>query len=482
MSRPSAHILVVDDEENLCRILSKILSEEGYEVSTASSAEEALRVLSDESVEAVLTDIRMPGMDGLELLRRIKKEEPSPAVIMMTAYPSIDGVVQAMKAGAYDYIQKPFENNEEILLTLERALERRTLIERNRYLSEELEARYGLENLVGQSPAMQRVFDLIRRAAPTQSTVLILGESGTGKEVVARALHQISDRRKNRFVPINCGALPHPLLESELFGHEKGAFTDAKTMKRGLVEVAVEGTLFLDEIGDLPQELQMKLLRVIETKEFRRLGSTQSKKVDIRIVAATHQNLEEAIQAGRFREDLYYRLNTLQIRLPPLRERKEDIPLLVERFIAEQAQALQRRTAGVSARAMRALMRHDWPGNVRELQRCIERAMILQEGAVLEFEDFDLPARLLAEKDTGGEPDQWDRATALPYRKAKEIFERHYFENLLRLNEQNVTRSALAAGMSRRHLQEKIRQYRLGGPASRNPVKDAGPSRSDKSE
>ena len=317
MSRPSAHILVVDDEENLCRILSKILREEGYEVSVASSAEEALRVLSDESVDAVLTDIRMPGMDGLELLRRIKKEEPSPAVIMMTAYPSIDGVVQAMKAGAYDYIQKPFENNEEVLLTLDRALERRTLLERNRYLSEQLEARYGLENLVGQSPAMQRVFDLIRRAAPTHSTVLILGESGTGKEVVARALHQISDRRKNRFVPINCGALPHPLLESELFGHEKGAFTDAKTMKRGLVEVAAEGTLFLDEIGDLPQELQMKLLRVIETKEFRRLGSTQSKKVDIRIVAATHQNLEEEIQAGRFREDLFYRLNTCLLYTSP---------------------------------------------------------------------------------------------------------------------------------------------------------------------
>ncbi len=465
---PAAHVLIVDDEKNLCRILSKILSDEGYEVSVAYSGAEALQVLVDESIEVVLTDIRMPEMDGIELLRRIKKEEPSPAVIMMTAYPSIDGVVQAMKAGAYDYIQKPFENNEEILLTLERAVERRTLIERNRFLTEQLEARYALENLVGQSPAMQRIFDLIRKVAPTQSTVLILGESGTGKEVAARALHQISDRRRHNFVPIHCGALPHPLLESELFGHEKGAFTDAKTMKKGLVEVAAGGTLFLDEIGDLPQELQMKLLRVIETKESRRLGSTQAKKIDTRIVAATNKNLEEEIQAGRFREDLFYRLNTLQIRLPPLRERKEDIPLLIERFIAEQNRALKRRTSGVGVRAMRALMRYDWPGNVRELQRCIERAMILQDGPILAFEDFDLPEHLAAEKTAADEPDQWDHATALPYRKAKEIFERQYFENLLKLNEQNVTRSAMAAGMSRRHLQEKIRQFNLGRASTRS--------------
>ena len=461
MSSQTAHVLIVDDEKNLCRILSKILADAGYEVSVAHSAPDALKMLTQETIDAVISDIRMPEMDGIEMLERIKKRDSDIAVILMTAYPSIDGVVRAMKAGAYDYIQKPFENNEEILITIERAIERRSLLQRNRYLSEQLEARYGLENLIGQSPPMQHVIDLIRKVAPTQSTVLIFGESGTGKEVAARAIHQISDRRNRSFIAINCGALPRDLLESELFGYEKGAFTDAKATKKGLVEVASGGTLFLDEIGDLPLELQTKILRTIETREYRRLGSTQWKSADIRILAATNKNLENEIKEERFREDLYFRLNTLQIILPPLRERREDIPLLVEHFIAELNGTLNRRTSGVSARAMRGLIRHDWPGNVRELQRSIERAMILQDQPVLEFEDFGLPLNLIGDKPQEGGMDQWDQSTSLPYRKAKEIFERQYFENLLRLNEDNVTRAALSAGMSRRHLQEKIRQYHL---------------------
>lgn len=465
MTTSRGKVLVVDDEKNLCRILSKILGEVGYEVSIALTAPEALQSIEHETFDAVLTDIRMPGMDGIELLERIKKEDTEVAVIMMTAYPSVEGAVRAMNAGAYHYIQKPFDN-EEVLVILERALERRSLLERNRFLSEQMEARYGLEQLIGRSASMQRIFDLIRKVAPTQSTVLILGESGTGKEMAARAIHQVSDRRNQNFVPINCGALPRDLLESELFGYEKGAFTDAKTAKKGLVEMAAGGTLLLDEIGDLPQELQTKILRVIEAREFRRLGSTQSQKVNIRILAATNRNLEEEIKAGRFREDLYYRLNTLQLQLPPLRERKEDIPLLVEHFIAEQNRILKRRTSGVSARAMRGLMRHDWPGNVRELQKCVERAMILQEQPILEFEDFGLPEHLVTTGATSTDMDQWDASTALPYRKAKEIFEKQYFENLLRLNDYNVTRSAFASGMSRRHLQEKIKQLNLSRSSS----------------
>ena len=465
MSSQTAHVLIVDDEKNLCRILSKILVDADYEVSVAHNAPDALKMLSQETIDAVISDIRMPEMDGVEMLERIKKRDSEIAVILMTAYPSIDGVVRAMKAGAYDYIQKPFENNEEILITLERAIERRSLLQRNRYLSEQLEARYGLENLIGQSPAMQRVIDLIRKVAPTQSTVLIFGESGTGKEVAARAIHQISDRRNRSFIAINCGALPRDLLESELFGYEKGAFTDAKAAKKGLVEVASGGTLFLDEIGDLPLELQTKILRTIETREYRRLGSTQWKSADIRILAATNKNLENEIKEERFREDLFFRLNTLQIILPPLRERREDIPMLMEHFIAELNETLNRRTSGVSARAMRGLIRYEWPGNVRELQRSIERAMILQEQPVLEFEDFGLPLELIGDSPQEGGMDQWDQSTSLPYRKAKGIFERQYFENLLRLNEDNVTRAALSAGMSRRHLQEKIRQYHLHRPS-----------------
>lgn len=464
MNPQHAHILIVDDEKNLCRILAKILKGAGYEVTCAHNATDALQILSQETIDGVLSDIRMPEMDGIELLERIKKKDKEIAVIMMTAYPSIDGVVRAMKAGAYDYIQKPFENNEEILLTIERAIERRSLLERNRLLSEQMEARFGLENIIGKSPAMQRIYDMITKVAPTRSTVLILGESGTGKEMVARAIHQVSDRRKYSFVAINCGALPRDLLESELFGYEKGAFTDAKTSKKGLVEVAAGGTLFLDEIGDLPLELQTKILRTIETREYRRLGSTQWKQVDIRILAATNRDLEQAIKAERFREDLYYRLNTLQIVLPPLRDRREDIPILVEHFITELNKTLKKRTSGVSSRAMRGLMRYDWPGNVRELQKSVERAMILQDNPVLEFEDFGLPLELAAGQSRQNAPDQWDESTVLSYRKAKEIFERQYFEDLLRLNEDNVTRSALAAGMSRRHLQEKIRQLNINRP------------------
>ncbi len=268
MTPQHAHILVVDDEKNLCRILAKILKGAGYEVTCAHNATDALQILSQETIDGVLSDIRMPEMDGIELLERIKKKDKEIAVIMMTAYPSIDGVVRAMKAGAYDYIQKPFENNEEILLTIERAIERRTLLERNRLLSEQMEARYGLENIIGKSPAMQRIYDMITKVAPTQSTVLILGESGTGKEMVARAIHQVSDRRKYSFVAINCGALPRDLLESELFGYEKGAFTDAKTSKKGLVEVTAGGTLFWRSDWRPASGAATKILRTIETREI----------------------------------------------------------------------------------------------------------------------------------------------------------------------------------------------------------------------
>jgi two-component system, NtrC family, response regulator len=469
MSPQNGHILIVDDERNLCRILSKVLESAGYETFTALSADEALGTLELETIDAVISDVRMPGMDGVELLQSIKAKEPDVAVIMMTAYPSIEGAVRAMNAGAYNYITKPF-NNDEVLLTVRRAMEHRNLLERNRYLSRELESRFGLENMIGSSPAMQHVIDLIKKVAPTESTVLLLGESGTGKDVAARAIHQISSRRDRNFVPINCGALPRDLLESELFGYEKGAFTDARSTKKGLVEEAAGGTLFLDEIADLPPELQTKILRLLESKEYRRLGGTQTKKADIRIITATNRNLTEEMAADRFREDLYYRLKTLEILLPPLRERKEDIPLLVEHFIEKLNHSLGRRTSGVSQRAMKGLLRYEWPGNVRQLQKAVERAMILSESPILDFTEFGLPQQLVSSsKESRDEDGQWDQATALPYKKAKEIFERQYFENLLKLNENNVTKSAISSGLSRRHLQEKIKQLHI-----RRPTQDTG--------
>jgi two-component system response regulator PilR (NtrC family) len=366
-------ILIVDDEESLREFLSIMLHREGYQVDTAVDGGQAAAHLREHSYDLVISDINMPRMGGMELLRHIKERTPETVVLMITAFSTTEQAVEAMKQGAYDYITKPFKN-EEIRLVVKNALERRELRQENLALKEELGKRYSFEGLVGKSKAMQDVITLIRKVAPSQVKVLITGESGTGKELVARAIHFQSERRNHPFIPINCGAIPENLLESELFGHEKGAFTGAIRQKPGLFEAAAGGTIFLDEIGELPPLMQVKLLRVLQEHEFRRVGGTQSVQVDVRVIAATNRHLEEAVALGSFREDLYYRFNVIRIDLPSLRSRREDIPLLIdyfwERFTGQPH-------IKVEEEAMRRLIDYQWPGNVRELENVIERATVL---------------------------------------------------------------------------------------------------------
>jgi two-component system response regulator AtoC len=371
-------VLVIDDEENLRHYLQLVLGEAGYQVETASDGAEALEKMQQYTWDIVLCDIRMPRMDGMAFLKEAKVKGLEGTIIMMSAYGTVDTAVEAMKIGAYDYVSKPF-NADEIILTIKKAEERERLREENVRLKAEAQRDYDLENIVAQSEAMAKIFDLIKKVAKYKSSVLISGESGTGKELVARAIHYNSDRKDKPLISINCGAIPENLLESELFGHIKGAFTDAIRTKKGLFEMANQGTMFLDEVGELPQSLQVKLLRVLQDGEIRRVGDTVSFQVDVSLIAATAKDLESEVKHGRFREDLYYRLNVLPILLPPLRERKEDIPSLVEHFIELYNKKLGLRIKGASKQAMQRFLQYSWPGNVRELENIVERAMILAE-------------------------------------------------------------------------------------------------------
>jgi len=371
-------VLVIDDEENLRHYLQMVLGEAGYQVETASDGEEALKKMQHQAWDIILCDIRMPRMDGMAFLKEAKAKGLEGTIIMMSAYGTVDTAVEAMKIGAYDYVSKPF-NADEIILTIKKAEERERLREENARLKEEVQRDYDLKNIVAKSESMLKVFDLIKKVAKYKSSVLITGESGTGKELVARAIHYNSDRKDNSLISINCGAIPENLLESELFGHVKGAFTDAVRTKKGLFEMANQGTMFLDEVGELPQSLQVKLLRVLQDGEIRRVGDTDSFQVDVSLIAATAKDLANEVKNGRFREDLYYRLNVLPIHLPPLRERKEDIPSLVEHFLALYNKKLGLRIKGTSEGAMEQFLQYSWPGNVRELENIIERGMILAE-------------------------------------------------------------------------------------------------------
>jgi two-component system response regulator PilR (NtrC family) len=366
-------ILIVDDEESMRDFLSIMLHREGYQVDTAVDGLQAVNHLRDHSYDLVISDIKMPRMTGLELLGHIKDRTPETVVLMVTAFSSTDEAVEAMKQGAYDYITKPFKN-EEIRLIVKNALERRELRQENQALKEELGKRFSFEGLVGKSKAMQDVLTMVKKVAASPVKVLITGESGTGKELIARAIHYNSDRHDGPFVPINCGAIPENLLESELFGHEKGSFTGAIRQKPGLFETANNGTIFLDEIGELPTMMQVKLLRVLQENEFRRVGGTKNIPTNVRVLAATNRHLEEAVAEGRFREDLYYRFNVIRVDLPPLRQRREDIPVMIdffwERFTGQSG-------VNVSEDAMRRLIDYHWPGNVRELENVIERATVL---------------------------------------------------------------------------------------------------------
>ncbi len=373
-------ILIVDDEEVLRDVLDAVLRREGFETVMASSGEQALAVLDeDEAIDLVILDIMLPGISGIDTLRAVRISNPQLPVIVITAYSSIDGAIEAMKHGAFHYIPKPFKN-EEVILTVNKALEQRRLSRENERLTAELSQKYAYANIVGKSEPMRKVYELIRLAAPSRSNILVAGESGTGKELVAKAIHHASPRARNAFVTVNSGSLPPELLESSLFGHMKGAFTGAIATKRGLFEVADGGSIFLDEIGNINLETQAKLLRVIQEREFMRLGSVETIKVDVRIIAATNVELSKLMSDGRFREDLYYRLNVITIPLPPLRRRREDIPLLVAHFLDKYSEENKRKVREVTPDAMRILMDHPWPGNVRELENTIERAVVLCTG------------------------------------------------------------------------------------------------------
>ena len=382
-------ILIIEDEKRWCDFLSLLVRQGGWEPVAETSPEKALELVAEEDFDLVLTDLRMPALDGIEVLKKVKALKPDLPVIVITAYSTVEAAIESMKFGAFDYITKPF-NNEQVLQVIKRAL-RQVQLERERdYLARALEERARLDVLVGNSEKMQEVYKLIGKVATSNATVLVLGESGTGKELVARTIHRNSLRAKKPFVVVDCSALPETLLESELFGHIKGAFTGAQASKKGLIEEAEGGTVFLDEIGDISPTVQMDLLRFLQSGEIKRVGDTKWRKVDVRMMAATNQNLEKLIKEGRFREDLYYRLNVVTIVLPPLRERKEDIPELVRYFIRKYNQLERLSIQGISNEAMELLMSYGWPGNVRELENTIARAMALARGKVIMPEDLPL--------------------------------------------------------------------------------------------
>ena len=380
-------LLVADDEQSMREFLEIMFKKEGYHVSLASNGEEVLKLTEKEIFDLVLLDIRMPRLDGISALKKIKALSPETIVIMITAYASADTAIKAMKEGAYDYITKPFKVDE-IKLIIKNALEKKNLQRENILLKQVVRDRYHFDNIIGQSSKMIALYDLLEKVAPTKTNILITGESGTGKELVAKAIHYNSPRKDKPFVTLNCGAIPEPLIESELFGHMKGAFTDAIATKKGLFELADEGTIFLDEISELPLLMQVKLLRVLQDREFKRVGGTDDIRVDVRIISATNKDLEEAVREKRFREDLFYRLNVIQIKIPPLREKREDISLLTAHFLKKYSEELNKNISVISPEALRILLSYDYPGNVRELQNIIERAVALETSGELSAQNL----------------------------------------------------------------------------------------------
>jgi len=444
-----AHTLVVDDETNIREALATILEKRGYAVRTAGTGEEALEMLDVAPADLVLTDLKMPGMGGMSFLRRLKEKWPDTEVLIMTAFGSIDTAVEAMRSGAYDYLTKPIDR-ERFPVVVEKALERRDLASENKRLRDRLETRRRFDNMVGESEPMQKVYNQVEMVADSDVTVLLTGESGTGKELVARAIHHKSRRADGPFITLNCGALPESLFESELFGYEKGAFTGALTTKMGRFELANGGTLLLDEVGELSLKLQVDFLRVLETKEFRRLGGTKLIKVDTRIVAATNRNLEEAVKQGTFREDLYYRLNVVPIRLPSLRDRGDDIPLLVERFLQEFCAQHQIKPREISREAMRLLRRYAWPGNIRQLKNLMERLVVTVGDAVVQPEH--LPEEIQASK-----ADVHTMLVLLG--TALEDIEHQVIARTLKEVTNHREKAAKILGISLRTLQYKIKTY-----------------------
>ena len=448
-------VLVVDDEENLRLVLKTLLKRHGYDVEVAENGEQALGLVDTFGPDVILTDVRMPKMNGLDLLATLKAKQNAATVIVMSAYGSVDLALEAMKAGAYDYVGKPFKPDE-IVLALRKAEERESLRRENRALKEQIQKDSQFESILAKSQAMNDIFKTITKIADFKTTVLVQGESGVGKELVARAIHARSSRKNHPFVAINCGAIPENLLESELFGHKKGAFTDAQADRRGLFEEADGGTLFLDEIGELPLNLQVKLLRALQEETIRRLGESKDIKIDVRIVTATHRDLAAEAKAGRFREDLYYRINVLPIVIPPLRQRKEDINLLVDHFTTRNNARLGTQIRAITADARKLLLEYAWPGNVRELENTIERAMVLCDGDVIDA--HDLPERLRDALD----PVQVQLASGeLSVKKTTAVIEEILIRRALQKTRGNRTRAAELLEISHRALLYKIKDYKI---------------------
>ena len=454
-------ILIVEDERGIQLAIRGLLRREGYDVDLADNGESAVRKLEETPFDLIVTDLSLgQGPTGMDVLKASKRHRSETAVVMITAHGSEKIAVDAMKLGAEDYVPKPFDNDE-LKVVVERALERTRLERENRLLIERLDREYGFENLIGSGPAMRQVFETIQKVAETDLSVLIRGESGTGKEGVAQALHQHSSRRSRLFIAVNCAAISPELVESELFGHEKGAFTGADARRVGKFEAAHQGTIFLDEIGDMARETQAKVLRVLQEQSFERVGGNAPVEVDVRVVAATHRDLEAEVAAGRFREDLYYRLKVVEIQIPPLRDRLEDIPALVERFLDQLAERLGREKKSCSEDATAALARDPWRGNVRELRNVLEQAAVLSSGSVIEVADLRLEQR-----DTGRNGQHpGGTATDVPFRDAKryavESFEKDYLIRALREHGGNISRTAESIGMVRQSLQQKIRELDL---------------------
>ncbi len=450
-------IHVIDDEPVIHDVLSQLLTSEGYEVESSSSGEEGLEKFSPQSTDVVLLDLLMPGMDGIEVLRRLRKIDPAAAVIIITAYGSVESAIDAMKIGALDYIQKPFKHDD-LLLTIERAVERRRLQAENLRLKDELKQKFGFANIIGKSQAMKAVFELIRAAAPTRSTILVQGESGTGKELAARAIHMSSPRADAPFITVNSGSLPPDLLESHLFGHVKGAFTGAVALKKGLFEAADRGTIFFDEVSSIGLETQAKLLRVMQEREFMRLGGTETIRVDVRIIAATNTDIEEMIAQRTFRKDLFYRLNVIKIELPPLRQRKDDIPLLVKHFIEIYGRENGKEVEGVSEDVYEILDAYDWPGNVRELENLVERGVVFSRSKIITRDS--LPPFLLTK---AAAPEGWvfSPEESLDLREQTQAFQRQIILTALKKTRGVQKQAAKLLGVKPTTLNEMIKRLQV---------------------
>lgn len=443
-------ILIIDDEDNIRNGLATNFELEDYEVKTAANGKDGLDLVAKGDIDLVITDLRMDGISGEEVVKRVTTETPGIPVIVLTGHGSIDAAVEAMKSGAYDFLTKPL-NLDQLNLIVKRALENRELSLQHKLLKEEIESSACLEQMIGRSAEMQKVFSMIKKVAPAKASVLITGESGVGKELVANAIHNLSGRKDKAFIKVHCAALSESLLESELFGHEKGAYTGADSMQKGRFELAHGGTIFLDEIGEINQNVQIKILRVLQEKTFERVGGEKSISVDVRIVAATNKNLEEEVKAGRFREDLYYRLNVVHLKVPSLKERKDDLPLLIDSFIKRFAAENEKEIIGIDSKAKAALLKYDWPGNIRQLQNCIESSVVMSNGKQIKLEDLPLSVS----EYTGQE------AISIPMGISLEDAEKIIIMQNLSANKGNKSKTADVLGIGRKTLHRKLNEYGL---------------------